>query len=114
MGPDHRFFINYVSEATFPEKPKSEADSLAAKFLAGGQACFAVGRFVGVGIMHFVKPRQVFLVYLTMCIVFIAPSIVHHGYVGMSMLYLTLFFESICFPTIVSDPPPTPFPAESE
>lgn len=65
-----------------------------------------MGRFVGVGIMHFVKPRQVFLAYLTLCIVFIAPSIVHHGYVGMSMLYLTLFFESICFPTIVSDPIP--------
>ena len=52
--------------------------------------------------MHFVRPRIVFGVFLTMCIVFIAPAITQRGNIGMSMLYLTLFFESICFPTIVA------------
>jgi FHS family L-fucose permease-like MFS transporter len=52
--------------------------------------------------MHFVRPRWVFLLFLTMCIVFIAPSITQGGNTGMSMLYLTLFFESICFPTIMA------------
>ena len=45
---------------------------------------------------------RVFLVYLTMCIVFIAPSITQRGNTGMAMLYITLFFESIIFPTIVA------------
>lgn len=36
------------------------------------------------------------------CVVFIAPSITQRGNTGMSMLYVTLFFESICFPTIVA------------
>lgn len=52
--------------------------------------------------MHWVKPRIVFGIYLTMCIVFIGPSITQRGNTGMSMLYVTLFFESICFPTIVA------------
>lgn len=52
--------------------------------------------------MHFVKPRWVFLCFLTMCIVFVGPSITQGGNTGMSMLYVTLFFESICFPTIVA------------
>ena len=61
-----------------------------------------MGRFTGVGIMRFIKPRWVFLFYLTMCIVFIAPAITQRGDAGMAMLYVTLFFESICFPTIVA------------
>lgn len=52
--------------------------------------------------MHFAKARWIFLVYLTLCIVFIGPSITQDGNTGMSMLYVTLFFESICFPTIVA------------
>lgn len=39
---------------------------------------------------------------MTLVIVFVAPSITQSGNVGMSMLYLTLFFESIIFPTIVA------------
>ena len=39
---------------------------------------------------------------MTMCIVFISPSITQRGNTGMSMLYVTLFFESIIFPTIVA------------
>jgi FHS family L-fucose permease-like MFS transporter len=61
-----------------------------------------MGRFTGVGFMKFIRPRWVFLAYLTMCIVFVAPSITQRGNTGMSMLYITLFFESICFPTIVA------------
>lgn len=61
-----------------------------------------MGRFIGSGIMKFVRPRWVFLVYLGLCIVFIAPSITQRGNTGLAMLFLTLFFESICFPTIVA------------
>jgi MFS transporter, FHS family, L-fucose permease len=76
--------------------------SLGSKFLSGAQAAFTVGRFGGVLLMKFVRPRWVFLFFLTMCIIFIAPSITQRGITGMSMLYIVLFFESICFPTIVA------------
>lgn len=91
------YFINYVTET----RPNTDS-SLGAKFLAGAQGAFALGRFTGVGLMKFIRPRWVFLFYLTMCIVFIAPSITQRDNIGMSMLYITLFFESICFPTIVA------------
>ena len=91
------YFINYVTETR-----ANTSSSLAAKFLAGAQGAFAMGRFTGVGLMKFIRPRWVFLFYLTMCIVFISPSITQRGNTGMSMLYITLFFESICFPTIVA------------
>lgn len=91
------YFINYVTET----RPNTTS-SLGAKFLAGAQGAFAMGRFTGVALMKFIRPRWVFLFYLTMCIVFIAPSITQRDNTGMAMLYVTLFFESICFPTIVA------------
>lgn len=94
---DHSYFINYVTETR-----ANTSSSLGSQFLAGAQGAFAIGRFVGVGAMHFIKPRWVFLAYLTLCVIFIAPSITQRGNTGMAMLYVTLFFESICFPTIVA------------
>ncbi|KAG0651336.1 L-fucose permease [Hyphodiscus hymeniophilus] len=91
------YFINYVVES----RPNTSS-ALAAKFLAGAQGGFSLGRFTGVAFMKFIRPRWVFLFYLAMCIVFIAPSITHGGDTGMAFLYVTLFFESICFPTIVA------------
>ncbi|KAK4175802.1 major facilitator superfamily domain-containing protein [Triangularia setosa] len=91
------YFINYVTET----RPNTDS-ALAAKFLAGAQGAFAVGRFIGVGIMSCIRPRKVFLVFMTMCWVSIAPAITQRGNVGMSMLYVVFFFESICFPTIVA------------
>lgn len=70
--------------------------------LAGAQGGFALGRFVGTFLMKFVRPRYVFIVYLAGCIVFVAPAITHGGNAGIAMLFITLFFESICFPTIVA------------
>ena len=78
------------------------SSSLGAKFLAGTQGAFAIGRFSGVLLMRFIRPRWVFVFYLTMCIVFIGPAITQRNNTGMAMLYITLFFESICFPTIVA------------
>ncbi|TKA28589.1 hypothetical protein B0A50_02916 [Salinomyces thailandicus] len=91
------YFINYVTET----RPNTSA-SLGAQLLAGAQGAFAMGRFTGVAVMRFFRPRWVFLAYLTLCIVFIAPAITQRGNAGVAMLYLTLFFESICFPTIVA------------
>lgn len=91
------FFINYVTETR-----ANTDDKLGAQFFAGAQGAFALGRFVGVGLMHYVKPRIVFLGFLTACVVFLIPACAATGNPGMAMLYMVLFFESICFPTIVA------------
>lgn len=91
------YFINYVTETR-----ANTSSSSASQFLAGAQGAFAAGRFAGSAIMKFVRPRFVFLAYMTLVIVFICPSITQRGDIGMSMLFLTLFFESIIFPTIVA------------
>jgi hypothetical protein len=89
--------VNYVTETR-----ANTTASDGARFLAGAQGVFALGRFIGSFLMKFVRPRKVFLLFLTMCIIFICPSITQRGNTGMSMLYITLFFESIIFPTIVA------------
>ncbi|KAJ7339955.1 major facilitator superfamily domain-containing protein [Mycena albidolilacea] len=91
------YFINYATEV----RPGT-TNSLAANFLAGAQGCFAVGRFSGSAIMSYVRPRKVFLVYLTLVIAFSAASVTQRGNTGLAMLMVTLFFESVCFPTIVA------------
>jgi len=94
-------FINYVTE-TRVVGGRITTNSTASRFLAGAQGCFTLGRFIGSALMKFVKPRWVFLVFMTMCIIFIIPAITERGNTGMSMLYIVLFFESIIFPTIVA------------
>ncbi|KAJ6587272.1 major facilitator superfamily domain-containing protein [Mycena sp. CBHHK59/15] len=91
------YFINYATET----RPGTDS-STAAKLLAGAQGCFAVGRFSGSAIMSHIRPRKVFAVYLTLVIVFSAASITQRGNTGIAMLMVTLFFESVCFPTIVA------------
>ena len=94
-------FINYVVETRVTSSGETD-NSTAARFLAGAQGCFTMGRFIGSAFMKFVKPRWVFLAFMTLCIVFVIPSITERGNTGMSMLYIVLFFESIIFPTIVA------------
>lgn len=91
------YFINYVKDTR-----ANTTDALASQFLAGAQGGFAAGRFFGVFIMRYLRPRWVFLGFLTACVVFVAPAITQRENTGMAMLYVTLFFESICFPTIVA------------
>ncbi|PNS18457.1 hypothetical protein CAC42_6274 [Sphaceloma murrayae] len=91
------FFINYSVESG-----AASDSSTGAKLLAGAQATFAVGRFAGSGLMKFVKPRTVYLIFMTGCIVFIAPTVVHGGNAGLGLLFVVFFFESIIFPTIVA------------
>ncbi|KAF5618755.1 major facilitator superfamily transporter [Fusarium sp. NRRL 52700] len=90
-------FINYATETR-----KNTSDSTGSKLFAGAQAAFAVGRFFGVFLMKYFKPRHVFLVFLSMCVIFLCPAITEKGDTGIAMLYVVLFFESICFPTIVA------------
>lgn len=52
--------------------------------------------------MRFTKARWVFLVYLSCTVAFLAASVTQREEKGVAMLFLTLFFESVCFPTIVA------------
>lgn len=91
------YFINYAVY-TRPGTSRSTASNL----FAGAQAAFAVGRFVGAGVMKYIRPRYIFLIFLSMCVVFSIPAITGRGNTGIAMLYVVLFFESVCFPTIVA------------
>lgn len=91
------WFINYVVDGS-PNTSSSTASAL----LAGAQAAFTIGRFSGAAIMKFVRPRWVFFAYLGGVLIFLALATGLRGIAGITMLYFTLFFESICFPTIVA------------
>ncbi|KAG2418487.1 hypothetical protein HFD88_001588 [Aspergillus terreus] len=91
------YFINYAVE-TWP----GTSSSTGSKYLAGAQGAFAVGRFSGALLMKWIKPRWVFLAYLSCVVAFLAASTTQRNEKGIAMLFLTLFFESVCFPTIVA------------
>ncbi|KAL8835907.1 MAG: hypothetical protein Q9170_003134 [Blastenia crenularia] len=91
------YFINYAVETR-----KGTSSATGAIYLAIAQGCFAIGRFSGSFFMNFVKPRWVFLIYLTCVIIFNSAATTQRHATGIAMLSLTLFFESVCFPTIVA------------
>lgn len=72
------WFINYATDTRPGTSP-----ALAAKLLAGAQAGFTIGRFSGVGFMHFFRPRKVFLFYLGCVCIFLAASAGARGNAGI-------------------------------
>jgi MFS transporter, FHS family, L-fucose permease len=91
------YFINFAEDT----RPDTSA-SRAAQIYAGAQGCFALGRFVGVGLMAIALPRWVFLAFVCLTFIFLAPTITQGDNAGVSLLCVVLFFESIQFPTIVA------------
>lgn len=89
------YFVNYVTEVR-----KGTTNSMGANFLAIAQGCFAIGRFLGAGIMKFIVPRKVLLIFFSGVILFQALAVGFRGNAGLAMMNLVLFSESICFPTI--------------
>jgi FHS family L-fucose permease-like MFS transporter len=101
------FFINYATSTRVSTGDKGRDNSIGAQLFAGAQAAFAIGRFIGVALMKFVRPRLVFLAFIVGAIIFMLPAIAIPeteplGNSGVAMLFVVLFFESICFPTIVA------------
>ena len=91
------YFINYITEV------RANTDSsLGAKFLAGAQGSFAAGRFIGSFLMKYIRPRLVFFAFISLCIVFSIPTILVRDNAALGVSYSILFFESICFPTIMA------------
>jgi len=87
-------FINYAREsAHISAAAGSDRYAIA-------QGLFAIGRFAAAGLMMFVKPRLVLLVFMSAIMIFIAASIGVKGEGGVALLSIVLFFESCIFPTI--------------
>jgi FHS family L-fucose permease-like MFS transporter len=63
------YFINYALDT----RPGTSS-ATGAKLLAGAQGAFAFGRFSGTFLMKFVKPRYVFLAYLTGVVAFLGAA----------------------------------------
>ncbi|KAL8990755.1 MAG: hypothetical protein Q9169_008046, partial [Polycauliona sp. 2 TL-2023] len=91
------YFINYATDIR-----DNTSSATGAIYLAVAQGCFAVGRFSGSFLMHYIKARWVFLAYLSLVIVFNSAATTQRQNTGIAMLSLTLFFESVCFPTILA------------
>ncbi|KAL8728680.1 MAG: hypothetical protein Q9166_005244 [cf. Caloplaca sp. 2 TL-2023] len=117
----YRSVSTQIRKSMYPENPYRLFHAAFAQFcytgaqsaiyLAVAQGCFAVGRFSGSFFMHYVKARAdipvlgnswVFLAYLTCVIIFNSAATTQKQDTGIAMLSLTLFFESVCFPTIVA------------
>jgi len=91
------YFINYVVEV----RPNT-SNALAAKLLAAAQGGFAIGRFLGSIVMNWVKPRIVLLFFTSAVVVFVSLSTTSQYDAGLAMVMLTIFFESVVFPTILA------------
>lgn len=87
-------FINYCVESS------GLTASQASDRYAIGQGLFAIGRFAAAGLMMYVKPRLVLMVFMSAIMIFIALAIGVYGEAGTAFLSLVLFFESCVFPTI--------------
>ena len=87
-------FINYARESAHISA------AAGSDRYAIGQGLFAIGRFAAAGLMMFVKPRIVLMVFMTAIMIFIAAAIGVKGEGGVALLSLVLFFESCIFPTI--------------
>ncbi|KAK5267138.1 hypothetical protein LTR96_007805 [Exophiala xenobiotica] len=68
-GAQASYFINYAVDT----RPGTSS-ATGAKLLAGAQGAFAFGRFSGTFLMKFVKPRYVFLAYLTGVVAFVGAA----------------------------------------
>ncbi|PHH70113.1 hypothetical protein CDD80_6223 [Ophiocordyceps camponoti-rufipedis] len=91
------YFINYVIEARPQTRPAT-----ASQLLAGAQGAFALGRFVGALLMRWIRPRVVLFAFTTLSTVLVIPSIWVRGNAAPAVICLAMFFESVCFPTIVA------------
>ncbi|KAH2860347.1 hypothetical protein KXW28_000448 [Aspergillus fumigatus] len=93
------FYLSNIPEVTDEDMAFQVAET---HYLAGAQGAFTVGRFSGALLMKYMRARWVFLAYLSGVVAFLAASITQREQNGIAMLFVTMFFESVCFPTIVA------------
>lgn len=82
------YFINYAVDT----RPGTSS-ATGAKFLAGAQGAFAVGRFTGTLLMKFFKPRYVFLLYMCGVVACLAASVTQRNNTGIGECHF--FYVSV-------------------
>jgi len=88
------YFIQYVQSYTgAPEK-------IAGYFLTGTLVMFGIGRFASAYFMKFFAPARLMGSYGLINILLVAIAVLHRGWVGVWMIFLTSFFMSLMYPTI--------------
>ncbi len=88
------YFIQYV------EDYGGQTEKVAGYFLTGTLVMFGVGRFASAALMKFVQPARLMGIYCLVNIVLVAVAVVHPGWMGVWMIFLTSFFMSLMYPTI--------------
>lgn len=88
------YFIQYVQDYT------GATEKVAGSFLTGTLVMFCVGRFASAYLMKFLVPAQLMGCYALINILLVGVAIMHRGWLGVWMLFLTSFFMSLMYPTI--------------
>ncbi len=88
------YFIQYVQDYT------GENEKVAGYFLTGTLAMFGIGRFASAAIMKYLRPDRLMGSYSLINITLVSIAILHPGWIGVWMLFLTSFFMSLMYPTI--------------
>ncbi len=90
------YFITYVQDYTgLPEKP-------AGYFLTGTLVAFAIGRFSATYLMTLIEPTKLMGSYSLANVVLVALGVLMPGWIGLWSIFLTSFFMSLMFPTILA------------
>lgn len=88
------FFLNYTHEnAGVPDHRGSQ-------LLSYALILFTVGRFVGAGLLSVITAPILLIIYSAICVVIAVLIGALHGYPGVAMVMLIMFFESIMYPVI--------------
>ncbi len=88
------YFIQYVQEYA------GQSEKVAGYFLTGTLAMFGVGRFASAYLMKFLAPAKLMGSYCAINVVLVAVAVVHPGWAGVWMIFITSFFMSLMYPTI--------------
>jgi FHS family L-fucose permease-like MFS transporter len=88
------YFIQYVQDYT------GATEKVAGYFLTGTLVMFGIGRFASAYLMKFLAPARLMGSYCLINIVLLAIAVLHRGWVGVWMIFLTSFFMSLMYPTI--------------
>ncbi len=88
------YFIQYVQDYT------GATEKVAGYFLTGTLVMFGIGRFASAYLMKFLAPARLMGSYCLINIVLVSIAVLHPGWAGVWMIFLTSFFMSLMYPTI--------------
>jgi FHS family L-fucose permease-like MFS transporter len=88
------YFIQYVQEYA------GQNEKVAGYFLTGTLVMFGIGRFASAALMKYIAPARLMGAYCLVNIVLVGVAVLHPGWTGVWMIFLTSFFMSLMYPTI--------------